>query len=74
MSKQIAVGSRVKITQYRPGGSGQLLGRGIVATVGARKTTLVDGSEWRTVDGYAWGSQPTRGVGRGFEPRIEVVE
>lgn len=63
----------MKITQRRPGGESQLWGRGVVATGGARKITLVDGSAWRA-DGYEWGSKSTRGVGRSFERKIEVVK
>jgi hypothetical protein len=67
------VGDRVKITQRRHGGESQLWGRGVIATVGARKTTLVDGTEWRTSDGFECGSKPTRGIGCGHQRRIEVV-
>lgn len=66
------VGSKVKITQFVPGGKTILCGRGVIAAVGARKITLADGSAWR-LDGYKWGSRPERGVGRSHQRRIEVA-
>lgn len=66
------VGDLVLICQTRPGGRTDRFGLGTVAKVTARKVTLTDGSEWRR-DGYAWGSQPTRGLGRSLERRIERV-
>jgi hypothetical protein len=68
------VGDKVRITKRQHGGGDAILGSGVVAKVGARKTTLADGSEWRTDDGYPWGSRPTRGSGRNFERKIAVKE
>jgi hypothetical protein len=67
------VNDSVQKLQNRVGGRPVCLGRSVVVKVTATKVVLVDGSEWRASDGYAWGSKPERGMGRFFEPRIEVV-
>lgn len=65
------VGQQVEKRQVRPGADGyRHLGSGVVARVSSTRVTLADGSCWRARDGYAWGSQPTRGLGRTHEPRI----
>lgn len=63
-------GDRVQVRQYRPGSQDSFLGTGVVKCVGARVIVLEDGSKWRVVDGYAWGSKPERGLGRTFSRRI----
>ena len=58
------------VTKKRAGpGYDIVIGRGIVAKISGRMITLEDGTKWRQ-DGYLWGSKPTRGIGRSFEPRI----
>jgi hypothetical protein len=68
-----AVGNRVEIRQYRPGGSDSLHGTSTVASVsGNVSCKLADGSRWRR-DGYAWGSSRERGIGRAHQRRIVKV-
>ena len=63
-------GDKVQIRQYRPGSQDSFLDTGVVKCVGV----LEDGSKWRAVDRYAWGSKPERGLGRIFSRRIVSVQ
>lgn len=63
-------GDKVEIRKAGPGYD-ILLGTGKVESVGNR-ITLTNGSIWR-LDGYEWGSKPTRGIGRAHERRIVAM-
>jgi hypothetical protein len=67
-------GDRVRIQQARPGDGTDIHGEGVVASLsGNISLSLKDGSRWRYRDGYAWGSVPTKGVGRKFERQIVKI-
>jgi hypothetical protein len=70
---EFKVGQTVEIRKTQPASKELVYGRSKVVFVGKLKTTLADGSEWRSKDGYFWGAKPTRGIGRSLERRIEVI-
>jgi hypothetical protein len=67
------VGQTVEIRKTNPASKDLVYGRSKVVFAGKLKTVLADGTEWRTRDGYFWGSKPTRGIGRSLERRIVVI-
>lgn len=68
---EFKVGQRVEVKKYSVSRGADLdYGAFLVAKVTKLMVTLSNGSKWRTLDGYAWGSQPTRGLGRSMEQKI----
>jgi hypothetical protein len=73
MSTEFKSGDKVEIRQDRSGEYDVVHGKGVVDRVLATRVILVSGSVWRK-DGYEWGSQPTRGIGRSHCRRIVKVD
>ncbi len=68
-----SVGQKVKVAKLMIGGGDHVYGVRSVVSVNSRTVVLDDGTKWRAKDGYFQGSQPTRGIGRSFERRIEAL-